>query len=98
MSAVQTTASGINLSNLSGKSKLNTTYDLLLQDRLQSVSNSKDSTQIKKKVVLLLIDVLKIRKHVVKNEHAKKAGIKLIQPDISKKKMHADLKPESIQQ
>ena len=38
-------------------------------------SSSKDQAAIRKKVVLLLIEVLRMRKTTVKTEHFKKAGI-----------------------
>ena len=57
-------------------SAINTTYDVLIQDRILQGTNSNDQTKIRKKVVLLLIEVLKLRKAAVKTEHVKKAGIK----------------------
>lgn len=81
-----------------GASAINTTYDVLIQDRILQGSNSKDVNGIRKKVVLLLIEVLKLRKTTVKSEHAKKAGIKFQPDQVKKGKLHADLKPSSIQQ
>ena len=76
---------------------MNTTYDVLIQDRLLQGSSSNDKNAIRKKVVLLLIEVLKLRKHAVKTEHVKKAGIQIqqLQPK-SLTKLHADLKPTSL--
>lgn len=93
VSAVQSSA--VNLSNLSAKT-LNTTYDVLIQDRILQGSNSKDQTGVRKKVVLLLIEVLKMRKTNVKTDHFKKAGIQILPTEKPKGKVHSDLKPSSL--